>query len=57
MCGFGNQFILYCVNKASRSMHEVLSSQAVSGLLPYMVYVHKVPFYTLSLNSLVCVPL
>lgn len=38
-------------------MHEVLSSQAVSGLLPYMVYVHKVPFYTLSLNSLVCVPL
>lgn len=57
MCGFGNQFIFYCVNKASRSMHEVLSSQAVSGLLPYTVYVHKVPFYTLSLNFLVCIPL
>lgn len=57
MCGFGNQFIFYCVNKASRSMHEVLSSQAVSGLLPYTVYVHRVPFYTLSLNFLVCVPL
>lgn len=38
-------------------MHEVLSSEAASGLLLYTVYVHKVPFYTFSLNFLVCVPL
>lgn len=42
--------ISFCVNKASRSMHEVLSLLTVSGLFSSVVCVHKVPFYTLSFN-------